>query len=458
MDSRKSSKRIVRIVLGVLLPIVVLEAVAGIVYSLIVYDSKLSTFFDSPLNLIIAIALLVVFSVLVVVINLMNNGGGVAIDGTDSSVIDVSIKDNGKSGDSGQVRFGKLAAIDEVMESYKKPDYNMNMSLSEICEGFRNYAAFEHGLYYDYPTVRSFIAGLAVNKLIIMQGISGTGKTSMAWVFGEYIGHSSSIIPVQPSWRERTDLLGYFNEFTRNFNETEFLKVLYEASYTDDVCVTVLDEMNIARVEYYFAEFLSLLELKQTDNWMIDVVSSGWKNDPKKIVNGRFKLPENMWYIGTANNDDSTMAISDKVYDRAMVMDLNNRAQSFEAPATEAIKLSFSRFKELVAEASKEYRLSERGKANIAELDKYMADNLGITFGNRIMRQLEEFVPVYLSCGGTESEAIDIIMARKVLRKLEAKNPLFVKRQTKDFLSFIDGLFGENVMVHCEEVLNKYDI
>ncbi len=354
-------------------------------------------------------------------------------------------------------RFAGLDSIDKAMANYKTPQYDDSISLAELCERFRYFCASKFGLYYDELTVRSFISSLLITKLIIMQGISGTGKTSLAWAFGEFTGKSSTIIPVQPSWKEKTDLLGYFNEFTDHFNETEFLRKLYEALYTDNVNVIVLDEMNIARVEYYFAEFLSLLEMKQTDRRIISLASGGWLTDPEKIVDGRITLPENMWYIGTANNDDSTMAISDKVYDRAMVLDLDRRADPFEAPETEGVRISFTHMKELGEEAQKQYKISDGAVENINKLDKFLSDNLGVSFGNRTMRQIESFVPVYLSAGGTEDEAIDIIVARKVLRKLESKNPMIVKKYVNDFCGLIDDIYGSDKLPLCRRVIEKYN-
>ena len=75
-------------------------------------------------------------------------------------------------------------------------------------------------LYYDIKTIRLFIAGMASTKLIILQGISGTGKTSLPYSFGKFLQKDTTIASVQPSWRDRTELFGYFNEFTKNFNET----------------------------------------------------------------------------------------------------------------------------------------------------------------------------------------------------------------------------------------------
>lgn len=215
--------------------------------------------------------------------------------------------------------------------------------------------------------------------------------------------------------------------------------------------------MNIARVEYYFAEFLSLLEVKQADRRILSLASEGWPTDPKKVVEGQITLPENMWYIGTANNDDSTMAISDKVYDRAMVLDLDRRAEPFTAPETPPVPVSFSHLKELGEEALKTYQISKKAVDNIDALDRYLSEKLGVAFGNRTMRQIESFVPVYLSAGGTEEEAIDIIVSRKVLRKLESKNPMAVKKYVQDFYRFLDTAFGEGQLPLCRRVIEKYN-
>ncbi len=98
----------------------------------------------------------------------------------------------------------------------------------------------------------------------------------------------STIAAVQPAWRDRTELFGYFNEFTKVFNETEFLRAVYEANYVKDPHVIVLDEMNIARVEYYFAEMLSVLEMPRPEEWTIDIVTTVWDNDPCLIDGGRY--------------------------------------------------------------------------------------------------------------------------------------------------------------------------
>ena len=352
-------------------------------------------------------------------------------------------------------RFYMLEKTDREMARREEPKYDDKADLAQICEQFRNFAASRMGLYYDISDIRRFIAGMAVTHILIMQGMSGTGKTSLAYAFGEFMQNPSVIVPIQPMWKEKSDLVGYYNEFTKRFNETVLLQKMYEANYTDDIYITVLDEMNIARVEYYFAEFLSLLELPNPESRRIEVVSDEWKNDPKLLRNGQLKLPENMWFVGTANNDDSTFAISDKVYDRAMVMNLDKKSEVFDAPYTEGMRLSQKRWKALVAEAKEEYGLTSRSLRKIKKLDAYMIEKCNITFGNRIMKQIKEYVPVYVACGGDESAAIDEILSRKVMRKLESQNPIYVKKIAEEFCNYIDDVFGTDRMPLCKEAIRN---
>ena len=354
-------------------------------------------------------------------------------------------------------RFCMLSEIERNKNNYGQFSYDKNITLERLCEDFRNYAASRLKLYYDIEDIRRFISGMAVSHILILQGMSGTGKTSLAHAFGSFIDNSSTIIPVQPMWKERTDLIGYYNEFTKKFNETLLLEKMYEANYSDDMYITVLDEMNIARVEYYFAEFLSLLELPNPEERYIDVVSDKWENDPSQLKDGRIKLPPNMWFIGTANNDDSTFAISDKVYDRAMILNLDTKSERYVAPKTERIHISYEQFNELVAEAIEEYDISGRNMKRLEELDKYLIEHFHITFGNRIMKQIKTYIPVYVSCGGDELDALDDILSKKVIRKLETQNPIYLRNAAEGLIAYINELFGNDKMPLCKEHIHRLE-
>lgn len=104
-------------------------------------------------------------------------------------------------------RFSKLIEVDNFYKTYEPPAYNNDITLSGICEAYRNFACSRMHLYYDIKTIRLFIAGMASTKLIILQGISGTGKTSLPYSFGKFLQKDTTIASVQPSWRDRTELL-----------------------------------------------------------------------------------------------------------------------------------------------------------------------------------------------------------------------------------------------------------
>jgi hypothetical protein len=351
-------------------------------------------------------------------------------------------------------RFHTLVQLDRAAQRYKSPRYDNDITLKMICRNFRNYAASVLGLYYSEEDIRKFIAGVGVSHLMVMQGLSGTGKTSMATAFGSYLQNPSTVIPVQPMWKERSDIIGYFNEFTKRFSEGTLLKKLYEARYTDEIYVIVLDEMNIARVEYYFADFLSQMELSPSNRYL-EVVSDTWDDDPRLLNRGMLRIPENVWFIGTANNDDSTFAISDKVYDRAMLMNLDRKADIFEPERVDGDRISFSHFKNLVETAKQSNNLTEEMNEKIRKIDEFLTSQYHITYGNRIRRQMEEFVPVYIACGGTELEAIDDMIAKKVLRKLDGLSPVILRYSMDALENVFETTFGLQNMTLCRESLER---
>ncbi|MBQ3561890.1 MAG: hypothetical protein IJA06_08785, partial [Oscillospiraceae bacterium] len=216
-------------------------------------------------------------------------------------------------------RFFRLTNVDNFYKTeYVKPEYDNDITLEQFCEQFRKFAASQLKLYYDLDMMRYFVASMGTSRIIILQGISGTGKTSLPYAFGKFVQSDTTVVSVQPSWRERTELYGYFNEFTKRYSETEFLQAIYECNYYRDPHIVILDEMNIARVEYYFAEMLSILEMPLQEEWKVDIVTAVWDNDPCLIEGGKVQIPNNVWIVGTINTDDSTFAVADKVYDRAI--------------------------------------------------------------------------------------------------------------------------------------------
>ena len=121
---------------------------------------------------------------------------------------------------------------------------------------------------------------------------------------------------------------------------------------------------------------LSILEMPNKDEWIVELVSSSWPDDPKNIVDGKLKIPANVWYIGTINNDDSTFMVTDKVYDRAMPLDINDKGQVFEPIDTEAQDINYSYLDKLFSEAMKDNPISEDTLNKINEMDDYVIKHL----------------------------------------------------------------------------------
>src|SRR5690606_13263246 len=355
-------------------------------------------------------------------------------------------------------RFTKLITVDET---YKFSIMQTNMTeldmvgLPQLVERFINFAASQLKLYYSPKIVSIFFAGMASSKTLILEGISGTGKTSLPYAMGKFFNNDTSIISVQPSWRDRAEMIGYLNEFTKKFNETDFLKSIYEATYRTDLNFIVLDEMNLARIEYYFADFLSVLEMPNVSEWLIDITPDTIPGDPIHITNGKMLLTPNVWFVGTANRDDSTFAITDKVYDRAGSIELSVKADFIDAPFTDSIHMSYDFIDNLFQEAIKNNPISQKTLQNLAKLDQFITANFQMTFGNRIMKQIRTFVPVFVACGQDEVEGLDYIVTRKILRKFEFLNLPFLQKELAGLVDTLDKLFGKNAFPEARKMIEN---
>ncbi|MDU2198862.1 MAG: AAA family ATPase, partial [Peptostreptococcaceae bacterium] len=119
-------------------------------------------------------------------------------------------------------------------------------------------SSYEPSLYYNEITIQKLYTALSTSQLVILSGSPGTGKTSLIEGFSDAIGANKKIISVQPNWTETQDLIGFYNPIDKKYISTPFLDFLVDAKNDEDrLYIVCLDEMNLAHVEYYFAEFLS---------------------------------------------------------------------------------------------------------------------------------------------------------------------------------------------------------
>ncbi|MGH1274930.1 MrcB family domain-containing protein [Bacillus cereus] len=180
------------------------------------------------------------------------------------------------------------------------------------------------GFFYEKKDLINFFLSLKTKPFVILSGISGTGKTKIVQWFAESLGATEengqfTLIPVRPDWSDSSDLLGYVN-LQGEFQERPLIKVLENADANPNrPYFVVLDEMNLARVEYYFSDFLSVIESRKWKDGKI--VTSPVL--PESITNKHITIPANVYIIGTVNMDETTHPLSKKVLDRANTIEFN---------------------------------------------------------------------------------------------------------------------------------------
>ncbi len=199
--------------------------------------------------------------------------------------------------------------------------------LERIEKGMQGFNVFyPTRLLYMFHTA---LKSASLSPLSVLSGVSGTGKSELPKLYAHFGGLNFLSIAVQPTWDSPESLMGYFNAIENKFDATEFLRFFIQTTLSKDeepyglkeaMNIVLLDEMNLAHIELYFAEFLSKLEIKRSKETNISI----------KLGTGlTWELPlgDNLLFVGTMNEDESTKMLSDKVLDRAFCL-------NFERPKT----------------------------------------------------------------------------------------------------------------------------
>lgn len=180
------------------------------------------------------------------------------------------------------------------------------------------------GFFYTKEEVTNLFLSLKTKPFVILSGISGTGKTKIVQWFAESVGATEengqfTLIPIRPDWNDGSDLLGYV-DIKGDFKPGPFTTVIEKAEQNpDDPYFVLLDEMNLARVEHYFSDVLSVMESRKWEDGK--VVTSTLLSE--EMAKRDIRLPVNLYVIGTVNMDETTHPFSKKVLDRANTIEFN---------------------------------------------------------------------------------------------------------------------------------------
>lgn len=350
----------------------------------------------------------------------------------------------------------------------RRPRYHTPDNLAEFAEYIQKHmASGSKPFYYSMKTVQTFIAGLHMSPLSILWGISGTGKTSLPREFAKaivansegYTGQDEAgnnlepyrICAIQSGWRDNMDLIGFYNNFDKRYNETDFFRAIYLASqpkYSDTLFFIILDEMNLSRPEHYFADFLSLMEQPEYSRNI--TIKAPLEVMPKLAKDGMIKLPANVRFIGTANHDETTLSFAPKTYDRSNVIELK--------PVTEkersTIKSTTSSYTVGYTWLQKQFIEAEKANKDYCKTfdefikDKKLTDMLaevGIGVGLRFEDQARRFISVYIATGRDKdeclSEAADHLITSRLFRTIPNRRLDFSTSQLQDLRDGYEALF-----------------
>jgi AAA domain (dynein-related subfamily) len=259
-------------------------------------------------------------------------------------------------------------------------------------------AIAEMGLRISDRNLRRYHVSLKTRGFVVLAGVSGSGKTWLAEAYADVIGAEQLRVPVAPNWTTNEDLLGYLNPIDGKYRHTDFSRFLQRAAmeYSDAQAANrstrpfhlILDEMNLARVEYYFAKFLSAMEAR-----------ARYGTAPIALAEDlEVQLTPNLKFIGTVNVDETTFGFSDKVYDRAQLIELDAPWDALAAHM--------------------------QGKPFEAVLHAvWNAVHVVAPFAFRIVDEFDAYVAQSERLGVDWQEAVDDQLLQKVLPKIKGTDP-----------------------------------
>lgn len=295
--------------------------------------------------------------------------------------------------------------------------------------------AAKAGFYYSRSQVASLHNSLQTNPFLILSGISGGGKTSFALFYAQALGANIRVVSVRPDWTSPSHLLGFYDPFTKNFVPSETTRFINEA-YTEyetngneaPMFILLLDEMNLARVEYYFSDFLSKMTLQDFDLRSI-VLYEESEGDYTRTL----KIPPNLKIIGTVNIDETTFLFSPKVLDRATYVFLNKIDIEGMGKVLEYRSHDFHHLKAL-----EEMILPELKNLN-AKLTE-----MGNPFGYRTVWEIIRWIDAALTVGIIKDpyEGLDVQVESRVLTKIDGTNNDSIFNSLKNY--FQDRIYPDS--------------
>ena len=293
------------------------------------------------------------------------------------------------------------------------------------------------GLILDPALVRSFVVSLLAKRFAILTGLSGSGKTQIALRLGEWLGPGRYLlVPVRPDWTGSESLFGYEDALLpvsagqgRAWHVPQALEfMLKAASDPENPYVLILDEMNLAHVERYFADALSGIESGEPclPNLQLSADDPYWR--VRSSASAFVPMPENLFIVGTVNVDETTYLFSSKVLDRANTFEFRVRTSELDAMAGKPSNARqgddkrVASFLRIATQGATPLAGGFRGHEEFASRFKELHALLleaGIEFGHRVYFEAMRFASIYAAAGGESVlQALDLQVMQKILPRI----------------------------------------
>ena len=368
---------------------------------------------------------------------------------------------DGDDADADKLReLREIPPVISVMEGWKPaPVENEPEALKRVERRLR-----AKGLEYPSRTLRAFHTAMKVNEttqMAVLAGISGTGKSQLPRQYAAGMGIGFLQVPVQPRWDSPQDLMGFYNYIEGKFRPTDMARALWaldgennEDAIQDRMMMILLDEMNLARVEYYFSDFLSRLESRPSRSSVSD--RNERKDAEIELEIPNMKKPPrifpgyNLLFAGTMNEDESTQSLSDKVVDRANILRFaapkKIKSSQAEGSVDEQIVLSRQTWEGWVRPVSR----AESDPAVVQNLDRMVGvmRDFKKPFGHRLGRAVLAYVSNYpeVEGGDKTKDALADQVEMRLLPKLRGVDVELAGPQFAQLRSFVERDLGDDAL------------
>ena len=334
----------------------------------------------------------------------------------------------------------------------------------------------EQGLLYDSKDLYNFHTAMKSSNLVILAGMSGTGKSKLVQAYAKALGlfdnHQMTFIPVRPAWTDDADLIGYADTLHMVYRpgDSGVINALMSAKENKEkLHIICFDEMNLARVEHYFSQFLSVLEMESGPRRVLRLYNEDLEN---RLYNSAQYPPlipigENVIFVGTVNLDESTYHFSDKVLDRANVISLNVLPFNNLRTLTEEVRHAAEEKRNPVKKETTTFDLYDSFRNNSTDIQmddqelsllweihvELQKVNKNIGAGPRIVRQIDRYLKnLPESELFQRQEAFDLQIVQRILTKVRGP-----EEQLKKFLGSYDYQTENILESKLVDILDRYD-